>query len=139
MDRFVRRRFDARKNKVYGGHPMATDIEAVELKRVIRKVSTRLVPFLCLLYFIAYIDRVNIGFAALTMNADLKLSATPYGLGASMFFVGYLLFEVPSNLLLEKVGVRRWMSRIMITWGMASIAMIFVRGETSLYATRFML
>jgi ACS family tartrate transporter-like MFS transporter len=110
-----------------------------EFKRVIRKVSLRLVPFLCLLYFIAYIDRVNISFAALTMNDDLKLSATAYGLGASMFFVGYLIFEVPSNLLLDRVGVRRWMSRIMLTWGLASIAMIFVAGETSLYVTRFLL
>src|ERR1700754_1767982 len=139
MDRFVRRRFDARKNKVYGGHPMATDIDAVELKRVIRKVSFRLIPFLCLLYFIAYIERVNISFAALSMNADLKLPATAYGLGASMFFVGYLIFEVPSNLLLDRVGVRRWMSRIMITWGMASIAMIFVAGEPTLYVIRFLL
>jgi MFS transporter, ACS family, tartrate transporter len=118
---------------------MTTEVDAVELARVIRKVSIRLIPFLCLLYFIAYIDRVNIGFAALTMNADLKLSATAYGLGASMFFVGYLLFEVPSNLLLDRVGVRRWMCRIMITWGMISIAMVFVAGETSLYVTRFLL
>jgi MFS transporter, ACS family, tartrate transporter len=118
---------------------MSTEVDAVELARVIRKVSVRLIPFLCLLYFIAYIDRVNIGFAALTMNGDLKLSATAYGLGASMFFVGYLLFEVPSNLLLDRVGVRRWMCRIMITWGMASIAMVFVAGETSLYVTRFLL
>jgi ACS family tartrate transporter-like MFS transporter len=118
---------------------MATDVDAAELTRVIRKVSLRLVPFLCLLYFIAYIDRVNISFAALTMNDDLKLSASAYGLGASMFFVGYLIFEVPSNLLLDRVGVRRWMSRIMITWGLASIAMIFVAGETSLYVTRFLL
>lgn len=118
---------------------MTTEVDAVELARVIRKVSFRLIPFLCLLYFIAYIDRVNIGFAALTMNGDLKLSATAYGLGASMFFVGYLLFEVPSNLLLDQVGVRRWMCRIMITWGMASIAMVFVAGETSLYVTRFLL
>jgi MFS transporter, ACS family, tartrate transporter len=118
---------------------MATADDAVKLAGVIRKVSFRLIPFLCLLYFIAYIDRVNIGFAALTMNSDLKLSATAYGLGASMFFVGYLLFEVPSNLLLDRVGVRRWMSRIMITWGMASIAMVFVTGETSLYVTRFLL
>jgi MFS transporter, ACS family, tartrate transporter len=106
---------------------------------VIRKVAIRLVPFLCLLYFISYLDRVNIGFAALTMNEDLKLSGAAYGLGASMFFVGYLLFEVPSNLLLDKVGVRRWVSRIMITWGLASMAMVFVSGETSLYVTRFFL
>jgi ACS family tartrate transporter-like MFS transporter len=105
----------------------------------IKKASIRLVPFLCLLYFISYLDRVNIGFAALQMNADVGISATAYGLGASMFFVGYLIFEVPSNLVMEKVGARRWLARIMITWGFASVAMMFVVGEKSLYAIRFLL
>jgi ACS family tartrate transporter-like MFS transporter len=112
---------------------------AIDSDAIVRKVSVRLVPFLCFLYFISYLDRVNIGFAALTMNEDLKLSGAAYGLGASMFFVGYLLFEVPSNLLLGKVGVRRWVTRIMLTWGLASMAMAFVAGETSLYVIRFLL
>jgi ACS family tartrate transporter-like MFS transporter len=105
----------------------------------VKKASARLVPFLCLLYFIAYLDRVNISFAALQMNADVGISAAAYGLGASMFFIGYLLFEVPSNLVMEKVGARRWLARIMITWGIASIAMVFVVGEKSLYGIRFLL
>ncbi len=105
----------------------------------IRKASIRLVPFLCLLYFVSYLDRVNISFAALQMNADVGISAGAYGLGASMFFVGYLIFEVPSNMILEKVGARLWIARIMVTWGFASIAMMFVRGETSLYIVRFLL
>ena len=117
----------------------AVDGTPVDGKAVLRKISLRLVPFLCFLYFVSYLDRVNIGFAALTMNADLKLTATAYGMGASMFFVGYLIFEVPSNLLVDRIGARRWLSRIMVTWGLASMAMIFVRGETSLYIIRFLL
>ncbi|MFO1129057.1 MAG: MFS transporter [Rhodospirillales bacterium] len=92
-----------------------------------------------ILYFVAYIDRVNIGFAALTMNKDLGFSSSVFGFGAGIFFVGYFLFEVPSNLVLEKVGARLWIARVMITWGLISGGMAFVQGETSFYVLRFLL
>jgi len=108
-------------------------------RQVIAKVAWRLVPFLGLLYFFAFLDRVNVGFAALTMNADIGLSATAYGIGAGIFFIGYVLFEVPSNLLLEKFGPRIWIARIMITWGLCSGAMAFVHGATGFYIVRVLL
>jgi len=108
-------------------------------KRVMRKVTLRIVPFIILLYFIAFLDRVNIGFAALTMNQDLGFSPTVFGLGAGIFFLGYFLFEVPSNLILHKVGARIWIARVMITWGLVSGCMAFVQGTTSFYTLRFLL
>ncbi|ABD90153.1 MFS transporter [Rhodopseudomonas palustris] len=108
-------------------------------KRTLRKVSMRIVPFVMLLYFVAFIDRVNIGFAALTMNKDLGFSPTVFGFGAGIFFFGYFLFEVPSNLILNKVGARIWIARVMITWGLISGAMAFVQGSTSFYTLRFLL
>jgi ACS family tartrate transporter-like MFS transporter len=108
-------------------------------RRVIRKVALRLIPFLTLLYFVAFLDRVNVGFAALTMNRDLGLSDSAYGIGAGIFFIGYFFFEVPSNLLLKKFGARRWIARIMLTWGAISIAMAFVEGPASFWALRFAL
>ena len=108
-------------------------------KRVLRKISFRIVPFIMLLYFIAFIDRVNIGFAALTMNKDLGFSSSVFGVGAGIFFLGYFLFEVPSNLILEKVGARLWIARVMITWGIVSAAFAFIRGETSFLTLRFLL
>ncbi|WP_132252087.1 MFS transporter [Methylobacterium segetis] len=106
---------------------------------VSRKVLWRLVPFLMLCYFAAFLDRVNVGFAALTMNRDLGLSAAVYGLGAGIFVLGYFLFEVPSNIILEKVGARRWIARIMITWSLVSGCTAFVAGEWSFYLVRFLL
>jgi ACS family tartrate transporter-like MFS transporter len=102
-------------------------------------LSWRIVPFIMLLYFVAYLDRVNIGFAALTMNADIGLSSAAFGLGAGIFFLGYFIFEVPSNLILNKVGARRWIARIMISWGVVSVAMALVQGETSFFILRFLL
>ncbi|MGE3188755.1 MAG: MFS transporter [Vicinamibacterales bacterium] len=99
----------------------------------------RLIPFLFLLYVVAYLDRVNIGFAALEMNADLGLSAAAYGLGSGIFFLSYTAFEVPSNLLLARFGARVWIARIMATWGLVSASMMFVSNETSFYALRFVL
>ncbi|HVZ08247.1 MFS transporter [Rhodopila sp.] len=112
-----------------------TDLE----KTTIRKVAKRLLPFIFLLYVVCLIDRVNLSFAALTMNQDLGLSPYAYGLGASIFFIGYFVFEVPSNLLLERFGARIWITRIMISWGLASAAMALVRGETSFLIVRFLL
>ena len=108
-------------------------------RATMRKVAWRLVPFICLLYFIAFIDRVNIGFAALTMNKDLGFSSAVFGFGAGVFFFGYFLFEVPSNIVLDKVGARLWIARVMITWGMISCAFAFVKGEYSFYILRFLL
>src|SRR2546422_8827255 len=91
------------------------------------------------LYVVAYLDRINVGFAALQMRQDLGFTDTVYGLGAGIFFIGYFLFEVPSNLIMHRVGARVWMARIMITWGVISAAMMLVRGVTSFYALRFLL
>jgi ACS family tartrate transporter-like MFS transporter len=106
---------------------------------VLRKVAWRLIPFMALLYLMAFLDRVNIGFAALTMNADLHFSATVFGTGAGIFFLGYVLFEVPSNLMLHKLGARRWIARIMISWGVLSAAMAFIRTPWSFYILRCLL
>ncbi len=110
---------------------------SVDPNQVIAKVSRRFIPFLIWCYFAAYLDRVNIGFAALTMNKDLSLSSTAFGIGASIFFIGYFLFEVPSNLILEKTGARVWIARIMVTWGILSICHAFVWSSTSFFVLRF--
>ncbi|OWW19350.1 MFS transporter [Noviherbaspirillum denitrificans] len=104
-----------------------------------RKVTLRLVPFLMLCYFFALLDRVNVGFASLEMNKDLGLSAAVFGLGSSLFFVSYFFFEVPSNLALEKFGARRWIARIMVTWGIVSACMALVVGPYSFYGMRLIL
>ena len=117
----------------------AADASAEFGRATLAKVGWRLLPFLLLLYIVAWLDRVNIGFAALQMNADLGFSATVYGFGAGVFFIGYALFEVPSNLILVRVGARLWIARIMITWGILSVAMMFVSGPTSFYVLRFLL
>jgi len=106
---------------------------------VFRKISIRLLPLLILSYVIAYIDRTNVGFAALTMNRDLGLTATEFGWGAGILFAGYCFFEVPSNLALHHYGARRWIARIMITWGIIAIATAWVSGPWSFYVMRFLL
>jgi MFS transporter, ACS family, tartrate transporter len=105
----------------------------------VSKVLWRLIPFMIVLYVMNYLDRVNVSFAKLQMNVDLAFSEKVYGLGASIFFIGYFVFEVPSNLIMERVGARIWMARIMVSWGLISAAMMFVRGETSFYVLRFLL
>src|SRR5258708_1784911 len=107
--------------------------------RAIRRVRRRLIPFLALLYFVAYLDRVNVGFAALQMNAALGLSPLDYGRGAGIFFLGYFLLEVPSNLALARIGARIWIARIAIVWGFVSIATLFAAGPRSFSALRFLL
>lgn len=103
------------------------------------KVSWRLIPFLFLCYLFAYLDRVNVGFAKLQMLSDLKFSETIYGLGAGIFFIGYFLMEVPSNLALHRFGARKWIARIMVSWGLISASMIFVKTPAVFYALRFLL
>lgn len=105
----------------------------------LRKVRWRLIPFLFGLYIVAYLDRVNVGFAAIDMNRDLGFSAAVYGMGSGLFFLTYTLLEVPSNLVLARVGARVWIARIMFTWGIASTAMIFVTGPLSFYSLRLLL
>lgn len=104
-----------------------------------RKVAMRFIPFLMLCYVVAYLDRVNIGIAKLNMLADLQFSEAAYGLGAGLFFVGYMLFEVPSNLIMHRVGARLWIARIMISWGLLSGIMAFVSAPWQFYVVRFLL
>jgi ACS family tartrate transporter-like MFS transporter len=120
---------------VQQGQTQADDIEAV----VLRKLTRRLFPFMILLTMINFLDRVNIGYAALTMNRDLGLSPAIFGFAAGVFFIGYILFEVPSNVLMHRVGANIWLARIMFTWGLVSMAMALVHTTTSLYILRFML
>src|SRR5262245_23764120 len=114
------------------------EIDTIEV-RAIRRIALRIVPFLMVCYFVSFVDRVNLGFAALDMVSDLRLSPTVFGFGGGIFFVSYFLFEVPSNLLLERFGARRWIARIMITWGILAGAMALVTGPRSLYLMRFLL
>ena len=113
--------------------------EQVDARRLYSKISWRLIPYIFILYILAYLDRVNVGFAALEMRRDLALSATVYGTGAGIFFLGQGLFDLPSNLLLNKVGPRLWIARIMITWGIIATCMSLIKGEHSFYAMRFLL
>jgi len=107
--------------------------------QLMRKITRKVIPFLCFCFMAAFLDRVNVGFAKEQMMKELGMSATVYSLGAGIFFVGYFLFEVPSNLILAKVGARGWIARIMITWSIISASFAFVQGETSFYVLRFLL
>lgn len=108
-------------------------------KSTMATVTRRLLPFLLVLYIVSWLDRANVSFAALQMNVDLGFSAAVYGFGAGIFFIGYGLFEIPSNLVMVKVGPRQWIARIMITWGLISASMMFIQGERSFYVMRFLL
>src|SRR6188508_401131 len=108
-------------------------------ERALRRIRWRLLPFLGLLYIVSYLDRVNVSFAKLTMNAAIGVDDAAYAFGAGIFFVGYFLFEVPSNLILERVGARRWIARILVTWGLISSATAFVTGPASFAGMRFLL
>src|ERR1051326_6765996 len=103
------------------------------------KARRRLLPFLFLLYVVSYLDRINVGFAALQMNAALGFSSVTYSLGAGIFLLGYTLLEIPSNIVLARVGARLWIARIMITWGLVSAGMMFVRSEAAFLVMRFVL
>ncbi len=124
----------------YTGSAGAKNANKSEIETsTIRAISWRLIPFLVLAYFFSYLDRVNLGFAALTMNAELKFTPLIFSWGAGIFFIGYFIFEVPSNLALEKFGASRWIARIMVTWGIISALMALVSGVTSFYVLRFLL
>lgn len=114
---------------------MNTDLYTSTLKQL----NTKIIPFIVICYFVANLDKTNISIAALQMNADLGLSASMYGLGVGMFYISYILFEIPSNVIMTKVGARRWIARIMITWGIVSTGMAFVHSANQLYVMRFLL
>jgi sugar phosphate permease len=116
---------------------LASDVSAED--DVFRKIAWRLIPFLFFCYLAAYLDRVNVGFAKLQMQSELSFSETVYGFGAGIFFLGYVLFEVPSNIILHKVGARLWLARVMVTWAFISAGMAFVRSPTAFYVMRFLL
>src|ERR1700726_1759003 len=107
--------------------------------KTIQKLRFRILPYLFLLYVISYLDRINIGFAALTMNKDLTITSRQFGLLVGIFFFGYFLFEIPSNLILHKVGARVWIARILITWGIVAMLTGFVHTVPQLYVMRFLL
>ncbi|WFU43351.1 MFS transporter [Bradyrhizobium sp. CB82] len=115
------------------------DTGRIDEASIVSRVTGRLIPFLCLVYFFCFLDRVNVGFAALTMNTDLGLTATMFGFGTGVFFLGYVLFEIPSNLALRRFGARRWLARIMIAWGLISGTTAFASGPSSFYVIRFLL
>ncbi|MEO6909554.1 MAG: MFS transporter, partial [Edaphobacter sp.] len=114
-------------------------MESVNGRAVYGKITLRLIPYLFLLYIVAYLDRVNVGFAAMDMQRELHYSNTVYGTGAGIFFIGSALFDLPSNLMLARVGARIWIARIMISWGVVSTCMMFVRSPESFYILRFLL
>lgn len=112
---------------------------SIDEKKLISKVAWRLMPLIMICYLFAFFDRINISFAKFQLQADLGLSNTAYGLGAGLFVVGYVLFEVPSNMMLYKVGARRWIARIMMSWGIATALMVFVTAEWQFYVLRFLI
>src|ERR671928_401108 len=117
-------------------HARALDVDRTD---IIQKVTRRLIPFVGIIYLIAYIDRQNVSYAKLQMVSDLGLSEYAYGLGASLFFIGYFFFEVPSNVILERVGARRWFARIMISWGLVTVALAYTQNTAMFYVLRFLL
>ena len=117
------------------GGAAAPEIE----RRTVAKVSWRLLPLIVLIYFVAYMDRTNVGFAAFGLKRDFGFSATLYGWAAGIFFLGYVLFEIPSNVLLERAGARLWIARIMVTWGLVAGSMVLITGPVSFLALRFLL
>jgi sugar phosphate permease len=118
---------------------VSAGFSAADEKSANKKLLIRLLPFIALLYMLSYLDRVNIGFAKVQLEADLGIGAAAYGLGAGIFFVGYVLFEIPSNLILHRVGPRVWLARIMVTWGLVAAGMAFIQGPVSFYVMRFIL
>jgi D-galactonate transporter len=118
---------------------MSATRSTVPEQEVLSRLTRRLIPFLFLLYIVSYLDRINVGFAALQLNQALNFDPAVFGLGAGIFFIGYFLFEIPSNLIMERVGARIWIARILLTWGIISSATMFVRGPLTFYALRFLL
>ncbi len=118
---------------------MSQNTQDSPLESAIRRSAWRLLPFLMLMLVLAFLDRVNIGFVKLAYQADTGIGDAAYAFGAGIFFIGYALFEVPSNLIMTRVGARTWLARIMVSWGLISAAMIFARSDTVFYVLRFLL
>ncbi len=118
---------------------MISAADRIASDKILARAAWRLIPFMALMYVVSFLDRVNISFAALTMNQDLGFSQKAFGFGAGIFFWGYFLFEVPSNLMLQKVGARLWMCRICVTWGLLSMLTAFVRDPITFSIARFAL
>ena len=114
-------------------------IDEAREKAIVRKITWRIIPFVFFLYIISYLDRANIGYAALQMNAELALSSEAFGFISGIFFIGYFLFEVPSNVMLQKYGARVWIARILVSWGLLATLSAFVQNATQLYILRFLL
>ena len=117
---------------------MTADLVSLE-DRTMKKIRRRILPWVFLLYVIAFLDRANVAFAKLTMSDDLRFSEAVYGLGAGLFFLGYFLLEIPGALIVQKFGARRWTARIMVSWGLCTILVGFVRTANEFYITRFIL
>ena len=124
---------------IHGAHPSGTKYSAEYERATYRKVTWRLMPFLFVCYVFAYVDRVNVGFAKLQMQRDLSMSDAVYGIGAGIFFLGYFIFEIPANMMMQRLGARLWLGPIMILWGMVAACTMFVRSATSFYVLRFVL
>src|SRR6476620_9567055 len=120
-------------------HTPFTGAAVVNEEATMKKVLRHIIPFVFICYVVSYLDRINVGFAALTMNRDLGLTPSQFGLGAGLFFLGYFIFEIPSNLAMHKYGARIWIARIMISWGLISMATAFVVGPKSFALSRFLL
>jgi MFS family permease len=118
---------------------MNTERPTIDEPRLINKLALRLMPLVCVLYLVAYIDRANISFTKLQMLDSLHLSEVVYGLGASLFFIGYMLFEIPSNVMLHRFGAPKWLARIMLTWGIVTLLLAFTQNATMFYILRFLL
>lgn len=114
-------------------------IPQIDEQKLMRKITLRIIPFLFLLYIISYLDRANIGYAALEMNKELAISSEAFGLISGIFFIGYFLFEVPSNVMLKKYGARIWIARILISWGIIATLTSFAQNSMQLYILRFLL
>jgi MFS family permease len=126
----------------FSDHPVSADVaddDAIDPRATMKRIAWRIMPLIMMCYLFAFFDRINISFAKFQLQGDLGLSDTAYGLGASLFVIGYVLFEVPGNLMLYRVGARRWIARIMISWGLATAAMVFVHTEWQFYGLRFLI
>ncbi|HLZ67970.1 MAG TPA: MFS transporter, partial [Aliidongia sp.] len=132
------RRVEPAPCRIFKGWRLLSMDETLE-RRTIAKVTWRLIPFLMVCYFVSFLDRVNLGFAGAAISKHFAFSATVFGLGAGIFFIGYFLFEVPSNVILHRVGASRWIARIMVSWGIVSALMALVSGPMSFYVLRFLL
>ena len=127
------------QQQLAAGDDNAASAESVQCRRILTKITWRLLPFMLLLYIVSYLDRINVSFAGLQMNQELGFNESVFGFGAGIFFIGYFMFGIPSNLMVQKIGARRWISTIMVIWGIVSVGMAFVKTAMVFYIMRFIL